>query len=189
MRTVIVRDEAGSALIVAIMFLLLLSTLALAALRSSTSNVQIVGNMQARQEAQAAAQMLIEQTISTDEFARNPAGLKSVAKVETDVNGDGTVEATAVLAEVPKCLRVKAVPLADLDPANPADAICFGSASIGNPGLVSGGGGAPAGSLCADTEWQLVSNGSDPKSGASVTIRQGVTVRREIIGLSAYCNN
>ena len=186
MRTVIVRDETGSALIVAIMFLLLLSTLALAALRSSTSNVQIVGNMQARQEAQAAAQMLIEQTISTDEFARNPAGLKTVAKVETDVNGDGTAEATAVLAEVPKCLRVKAVPLADLDPANPADAICFGSASIGN---LSGGGGAPAGSLCADTEWQLVSNGSDPKSGASVTIRQGVTVRREIIGLNGYCNN
>ena len=183
------RDQGGSALIVAIMFLLLLSTLALAALRSSTTNVQIVGNMQARQEAQAAAQMLIEQTVSTDEFARNPAGLKAVARVETDVNGDGAPDATAVLSDVPKCLRVKAVPLADLDPANPADAICFGSASIANPGVLSGAGGAPAGSLCADTEWQLASNATDVRSGVSVTIRQGVTVRREIVGLNAYCNN
>src|SRR5512139_2603881 len=104
MRTVPAGDQAGSSLIVAIVFLLLLSTLALAGLRSSTTNVQIVGNMQARQEAQAAAQMLIEQTVSSDEFARNPAGLQAGARVETDVNGDGTPDATARLSEVPKCL-------------------------------------------------------------------------------------
>jgi Tfp pilus assembly protein PilX len=67
------RERA--ALIVAIIFLLLLSTLALTGLRASTTNVTIAGNMQARQEVTAAAQMLIEQTISSDEFARNPQGV------------------------------------------------------------------------------------------------------------------
>ena len=184
MRTTTRRAEAGSALIVAIVFLLLLSTLALAGLRSSTTNVLIVGNMQARQEAQATAQMLIEQTMSTDEFARNPAGVKAARERQADFNGDGTTDATAVLTEV-RCMRVRPVPLADLDPANPAHAICFGSASIANPGLLPVA-GAPAGSLCADTEWEITSQATDARSGVSVTLSQGVTVRRELVGL--ICN-
>jgi hypothetical protein len=187
MQTVTPRAEAGSSLIVAIVFLLLLSTLALAALRSSTTNVMIVGNMQARQEAQATAQMLLEQTVSTDEFARNPGGVidGSIANpVAPDFNGDGTPDATAVLTDV-RCMRARPVPLADLDPANPAHAICFGSASIANPGLLPVA-GAPAGSLCADTEWEITSRATDARSGVSVTLSQGVSVRRELVGL--ICN-
>ena len=75
-------SERGSSLVISIFFLLLLATLAMTGLRSSTTNVQIVGNMQARQEVTAAAQMLIEQTISTDEFARNPQGVFNAARVE-----------------------------------------------------------------------------------------------------------
>src|SRR5512141_267618 len=93
--------QVGTALIVAIVFLLLLSTLALTGLRASTTNVQITGNMQARQEVVAAAQMLIEQTVSTDEFARNPQGVFAAARVVTDFNGDGQPDATAVLAQAP----------------------------------------------------------------------------------------
>jgi hypothetical protein len=184
MQTVTPRAEAGSSLIVAIVFLLLLSTLALAALRSSTTNVMIVGNMQARQEAQATAQMLLEQTVSTDEFARNPVGVMAAANVQADFNGDNTPDATAVLTDV-RCMRARPVPLADLDPANPAHAICFGSASIANPGLLPVA-GAPAGSLCADTEWEITSRATDARSGVSVTLSQGVSVRRELVGL--ICN-
>jgi hypothetical protein len=184
MHTKTPRGAAGSALIVAIVFLLLLSTLALAALRSSTTNVLIVGNMQARQEAQATAQMLIEQTVSTDEFARNPTGVKAAANVQADFNGDGTADASAVLTEV-RCMRARPVPLADLDPTNPAHAICFGSATVANPGLLPVA-GAPAGSLCADTEWEIASQATDARSGVSVTLSQGVTVRRELVGL--ICN-
>jgi hypothetical protein len=184
MQTMTPRAETGSALIVAIVFLLLLSTLALAALRSSTTNVMIVGNMQARQEAQATAQMLIERTISDDEFARNPGGVKAKAGVTADLNGDGTPDATARLTEV-RCIRARPVPLADLDPTNPDHAICFGSASVANPGLLPVA-GAPAGSLCADTEWEITSQATDARSGVSVTLSQGATVRREIVGL--VCN-
>jgi type II secretory pathway pseudopilin PulG len=177
--------QAGSALIVAIVFLLLLSTLALAALRSSTTNVQIVGNMQARQEVQATAQMLIEQTVSTSEFASNPGGVATSARVEADFNGDGTTDAVAVLDGPPVCIRAKAIDLDQLDPAKETDAPCFGSASISSPVVPTGG--APAGSLCADTEWQINARGTDPRSGASVTLSQGVTVRREVVGLEAIC--
>lgn len=179
--------QAGTALIVAIVFLLLLSTLALTGLRSSTTNVQIVGNMQARQEVIAAAQMLIEQTVSTDEFARNPQGVFSTARVVADFNGDGEADATAVLAQAPVCLRARSVALVDLDPTNPVDAPCFASAALTNPGLLPGG-GAPAGSLCADTEWQIIARATDNRTGATMTLNQGVTVRTAVVGLNTVCN-
>ena len=92
-------SQSGSALVISIFFLLLLATLALTGLRASTTNVQIVGNMQARQEVTAAAQMLLEQTVSTDEFVTNRQGVFDAARVVTDYNGDGEPDAVAVLAQ------------------------------------------------------------------------------------------
>ena len=181
------HSERGSSLVISIFFLLLLATLALSGLRASTTNVQIVGNMQARQEVTAAAQMLLEQTVSTDEFATNRDGVFSAARVATDYNGDGESDAVAVLAETPKCLRARSVSFIDLDPSNPQDAPCFASAALANPGLLPGSGG-PAGSLCADTEWLLRVRSTDARTGAAVTLNQGVTVRTAVVGLNTVCN-
>jgi hypothetical protein len=180
-------SQSGSALVISIFFLLLLATLALTGLRASTTNVQIVGNMQARQEVTAAAQMLLEQTVSTDEFVTNRQGVFAAARVATDYNGDGEPDAVAVLAQLPVCLRARTVALADLDPSNPADAPCFASAALTNPGLLPGSGG-PAGSLCADTEWLLRVSATDARTGAAITLNQGVTVRAAVIGLNTVCN-
>lgn len=181
------NSEHGSALVISIFFLLLLATLALTGLRASTTNVQIVGNMQARQEVTAAAQMLLEQTISTDEFATNPQGVYTAARVATDYNGDGESDAVAVLAQAPTCLRARSVSFIDLDPSNPQDAPCFASAALANPGLLPGSGG-PAGSLCADTEWLLRVRSTDARTGAAITLNQGVTVRTAVVGLNTVCN-
>ena len=179
--------QQGSALVISIFFLLLLATLALTGLRASTTNVQIVGNMQARQEVTAAAQMLLEQTLSSDEFASNPQGVYAAARVDSDYNGDGVSDAVAVLAQAPVCLRARSVALVDLDPSNPQDAPCFASAALTNPGLLPGSGG-PAGSLCADTEWHLRVRSTDAQTGASITLNQGVTLRTAVFGLNTVCN-
>jgi len=180
-------SQNGSALVISIFFLLLLATLALTGLRASTTNVQIVGNMQARQEVTAAAQMLLEQTLSSDEFASNPQGVYAAARVDSDYNGDGVSDAVAVLAQAPVCLRARSVALVDLDPSNPQDAPCFASAALTNPGLLPGSGG-PAGSLCADTEWHLRVRSTDAQTGASITLNQGVTLRTAVVGLNTVCN-
>jgi hypothetical protein len=178
--------QSGAALIIAIIFLLMLSTLALTGLRASTTNVTIVGNMQARQEVVSTAQMLIEQTVSTDEFARNPQGVFAAAQVSSDFNGDGTADAVARLAVPPVCLRARVVAIDDLDPDNELDAGCFASAALSNPGFVPAGGG-PAGSLCADTEWHLSSRATDARTGAAITLNQGVTMRTAVVGLNTVC--
>jgi hypothetical protein len=183
---ILLRRHRGSSLIISLIFLLLLSTIALGALRSSSTNVQIVGNMQARQEAASIAQMLIEQTISTDEFASNPAGVFAAARVEADLNGDGTSEAVAVLGTEPVCLRARSIAVRDLDPANPEDAPCFASASLANPGLIPGGGFS--GSLCADTEWHITAVATDTATSSSVTLHQGVALRAPMVGLDVICN-
>ena len=159
------RTEHGSALVISIFFLLLLATLALTGLRASTTNVQIVGNMQARQEVTAAAQMLLEQTVSTDEFASNSQGVYASARVTTDYNGDGVADAVAVLAEPPKCLRARSVALDDLDPSNPQDARVLPARRLPIPACCPGSGG-PAGSLCADTEWQMRVRATDARHRA-----------------------
>jgi hypothetical protein len=186
MRHLHLHRQSGAALIVAIIFLLLLSTLALTGLRASTTNVTIVGNMQARQEVISTAQMLIEQTVSTDEFARNPQGVFQAARVDSDFNGDGTADAAATLAVAPVCLRARVVAIDDLDPDNELDAGCFASAALSNPGFVPAGGG-PAGSLCADTEWHLSSRATDARTGAAITLNQGVTLRTAVVGLNTVC--
>jgi hypothetical protein len=180
------RRQSGAALIVAIIFLLLLATLAMTGLRASTTNVTIIGNMQARQEVISTAQMLIEQTVSSDEFARNPQGVFAAASVSSDFNGDGTTDANATLAVAPVCLRARVVNVIDLDPDNPIDAGCFASAALSNPGFVPAGGG-PVGSLCADTEWHLSARATDARTGAAVTINQGVTLRTAVVGLNTVC--
>jgi hypothetical protein len=181
------RRHRGSSLIISLIFLLLLSTIALGALRSSSTNVQIVGNMQARQEAASVAQMLIEQTLSSDEFASNPAGVYAAARVESDSNGDGVMEAVAVLGAAPVCMGARSVATRDLDPSDPEDAPCFASASLANPGVIPAAGGA-AGSLCADTEWHLTSVATDAATSTSVTLHQGVALRAPMVGLNVICN-
>jgi hypothetical protein len=131
--------------------------------------------------------MLLEQTVSTDEFARNPQGVFAAARVDADYNGDGVSDAVAVLAQAPQCLRARSVPLIDLDPSNAQDAPCFASAALSNPGLLPGSGG-PAGSLCADTEWHVSVRSTDAQTGAAITLNQGVTLRTAVVGLNTVCN-
>ena len=83
--------------------------------------------------------------------------------------------------------RARSVALVDLDPDNPQDAPCFASAALTNPGLLPGSGG-PAGSLCADTEWQLRVRATDAQTGATITLNQGVTLRTAVVGLNTICN-
>ncbi|HAL39750.1 MAG TPA: hypothetical protein DCP03_17240, partial [Polaromonas sp.] len=55
--------QRGATLLVAMIFLILMSLFAISAFKSSTGNLRIIGNMQSRQEAIAVGQKAIEDTI------------------------------------------------------------------------------------------------------------------------------
>lgn len=81
------RRQGGATLIVALIFLVLMSLFAVNAFLGSNSSLRVVGNMQARQEATAAAQVAIEKTISSNAFAT-----AAPPAVAVDLDRDNTTD-------------------------------------------------------------------------------------------------
>lgn len=78
------RQQTGATLLVALIFLLMMTLFAITAINMSTVNLRIVGNMQTSKALDAAAQAAIEQAISSmSQFSLTPTSL---------VVGDVTVE-------------------------------------------------------------------------------------------------
>lgn len=171
------RRERGITLIVALVMLLALSMLAVWAYNSSTANMRIVGNTQARGETFAAAQAAVEKTISSPLFVQHAAAVAS-APVPVDIDGDGANDFSAHLTPAPACYRVRAVKVNELDPALPQDLNCLGSSAATTSGIEVDGAAPPTGdSLCADSEWNVRAEVADARSNAYVAVNQGVGIR------------
>jgi hypothetical protein len=173
-------SQSGATLVVALIFLVLMSLFAISAFNSSSSNLRIMGNTQARQESLAAAQMAIESTISSTNFFQNPTG---VASVLVDVDGNSVTDYTAKLFPAPTCYRAKPILAGDL-PAAPKDPAVSDPYSPCRPSQRLGGtyidrdtpltGADPE--SCANSEWNIRAEVTDTKSNTYVAANQGVGV-------------
>jgi hypothetical protein len=130
--------------------LLLITVMVIAAYSLSTTNLQVVGNMQAREEGIDAAMFIIDRTM------QNPFYLAPTEELDqgVDINEDGQDDYFVDLAE-PRCVR-----------AVPAGGNSLASGYL--PGLTSVG--------AYDTTWELDATATEPRTGASVRIVQGVRV-------------
>lgn len=173
------RREAGITLITALIMLVLLTLVALTSFNLGKSNLQIVSNMQQRDEARAAAREVIEETISNtrffvtpDHILANPCeGMPNQRCVDT--NGDGKTDVKVAIAPKPKCVVAPLIRNTALDMANSEDATCsMGSAqNFGVAGAVDGN------SACADSVWEITAVATDVETEAEVEVTQGVAVR------------
>ena len=93
------KHQRGVVLIMAMVMLFILSTIAVSAIRASNSGIRIVGNMQAQDEVELAAQLGIEQVMSNLNNFTTPAG----GTVNVDINRDG-VNDYAVTVAAPSCV-------------------------------------------------------------------------------------
>ena len=95
------HEQRGITLVVGLIMLLILTLFAVSAIRLSTANLRTVGNMQARNEATAAAQRAIEQVMSsTDPFTAPALRTVTIPINQTDYS----VEVAA-----PVCVRAEPV--------------------------------------------------------------------------------
>ncbi|HUG22272.1 pilus assembly PilX family protein [Piscinibacter sp.] len=171
------RQQQGATLIVALVMLLALSMLAVWSFNTSTTNMRVVGNMQARQESLTAAQTAVEQVISSTLFIQDPAGV-AASLIDVDVDGDTVADYQAELTPAPACYRVKAVMQNELDTDVEVDRNCLDTSALRTPGIEGpSGGGSTGESICSDTEWNIRVEVTDPRSGASVAVNQGVATR------------
>jgi hypothetical protein len=166
--------QSGLALITALVMLMVLTMLVLAGINMTNVNTKVAYNTQVREEAQAATQQAIEQTISS--AANFTAPLPAPATVAVDINNDGAPD-YQVTAATPSCIASTPIKQSQLDASSAQDIPCFGTSSLQNSGIV-GGTGSAGNSLCANTTWDVSASYSDPSgTGLNTTTHQGVNLR------------
>lgn len=166
----LLHKQQGSTLLVALIMLMLLTLIAISAMNSTTSSIQVVGNAQFSEEANAAAQQGIENIISSN-FTLSPAA--STVPVSF-----GVATYTAQV-EVPECISSIGLTNSELNPDNAVDAVCLGSGAATNTGTVTSG-VAPtsmAQSWCYEQKWDIRATVSDANTGANTAVHQGVSMR------------
>ncbi|RFC37138.1 MAG: Type II secretory pathway, pseudopilin PulG [Candidatus Nitrotoga sp. LAW] len=165
----LLNNQRGSTLLVALVMLMLLTLVALSAMNASTTSIEVVGNAQFREEANAAAQQAIEGVISNN-FTANP-----VSSVVT-VNVGGT-NYDAVVA-VPTCKNTVPLINSELDANNPEDAVCLSSGSLQNTGVMNASGVlSTTQPWCYQQTWEVNATVNDSDTGASTSVHQGVSLR------------
>lgn len=182
--------ERGSTLVVALIFLILMSLFAISAFNSSSTNMRVVGNTQARQESTAAAQMAIEDTISSSYFSTNPSGV-AVAPIQVDIDGNGTVDYKAAMSS--QCFRAMTItklPPAPKNPASGADLYAPCRTPERQGGTFVEYDTPPTGvdpESCANSEWNVRAQVDDPSTHTQVAINQGVALVTFGNQVSSYC--
>lgn len=154
------RGQRGITLIVGMIMLLMISILVTTTFTLSTTNAKSVGNMQFRDEAIAAANKGIEQTISTvldTGFVTLPTAATSFT---LDINNDTRADYTIAIA-VPTCVQSTTM---------------TGSGVSGGSSASLGGAGFTVGGTYYNTLWEVIATVTDALSGTSIEIHQGVRI-------------
>lgn len=144
--------QRGATLVVGLIMLLMLMLLVGGAFTMSGSSLKSVGNMQAREQALAAANIATEQVISSP-FTDDP----TAESIDVDINNDGADDYT-VSFETPICIK-----------ATELSVVSEGQESGFNSGVST-----PSSQW--STVWELVATVDDPVTGASAKVRSGVRV-------------
>ena len=183
--------QRGVTLFFALIFLVLLTLLAVTTFNVGKSSLQIVGNFQHRNDVLSAAQEAIEEAISTTRLVLNPGGIFLTPCTSTntrcvDVNGDGTNDVSVELTPTPACVKAQAVKNRQLviTSATSPDLACTVSPPPGTGGIVA----IPSGnSFCADTIWEVRAVAADAVTQAQTTVTEGVAVRVKTDTIATYC--
>jgi hypothetical protein len=145
-------NQQGATLVIGLIMLLMLTLLVGSAFTMSGASLKSVGNMQARDEALAAANIATEQVISSP-FTDAPTG----ESIVVDINNDGATDYTVDILQ-PVCISETELPVVE----------------EGHESGVRAGVVAPDSQW--STVWELIATVTDPASGASTRVRSGVRV-------------
>jgi Tfp pilus assembly major pilin PilA len=169
------RRQQGAALFFALIMLGLMTLLAISAFNISSVNLKIVSNVQARQEATAAADQGAQIVIGTKTFALSPSPYTT--SLDVDTNNDTAPDYTT--AVVASCLTYRAYP-APAQILDPEDK-CNGSRTLGT-------------AFCNQAQWDVQSHAVPATGGAyrgnvgtDVTVHQGVSMVMSVDASAAAC--
>jgi len=178
MMTARLARQRGLTLVVALVMLVIITMLALTTFNLSKSGIQVVGNMQNRDEAIGSSRRALDEVLSSDRFAKTPldavaAPCNASNKKCYDLNGDGAADITTELTPPPACKKARNIRNNELDLAKDVDRDCIVGATqnFGTEGASTGN------SMCANSAWELTAVSTDQQTEAQVTVVQGIDVR------------
>jgi Tfp pilus assembly protein PilX len=192
------RRQGGATLLVTLIMLIMLTLFAISAMNTSTTNLQVVGNMQIRSQALASTQQTIESAISTTAFIDTPSnaivnpcgGVPNTICV--DLNGDGVNDLTTTLTPPPACSQGRIVKVTELVINSPTSED-VGCVQAQQQGTFAVAGASTAGdSLCGQTVWDItavtLSTGANAAtSDVKYGVTQGVGVRVKALDVVSSC--
>ena len=174
------RHERGATLVIALIFLIVLTLFALSSYNSAMTDLKSVGNSQARTEALNSAQEAIELALSSPQFTIDPANALpnpcgAANTFCTDYDANGTAEYVTKLEPLPACMSMKVIKVPELNLSDAEDLSC----AVGQSQQfgIAGADLAASDSICANTTWQIIAQASSPSSGAKLSVTQGVGIR------------
>ena len=157
-----VRQRGVITIFITMMMLLLITILVTTAYSLSTMNLRAVGNVQVREEALAAANLVIERVVGQgDLFTLTP----SASTTGVDINNDGGDDYIVDLA-VPQCIR-----------ATRANSVAGTSVTL--PGMSLG--------TSWNTIWELDATATEASTGAQVRVKHGIRVLLSETRKNAAC--
>ena len=190
--------QGGATLLVTLIMLIMLTLFAISAMNTSTTNLQVVGNMQVRNEALSSTQQTIEAAVSTLAFVDTPTnaipnpcgGVPNTLCV--DLNGDGVNDLTTMLTPAPACAQGRVVKVTELVITTPTSED-VGCVQAQQQGTFAVAGASTAGdSLCGQTVWDIKAETlATGKTFANSDIRYGATlgvgVRVKALDVTSSC--
>lgn len=154
-RSPLARRQRGTTLLIALIFLVILTLFAVSGMNTGVINLRTANNAQMIVEAEFAAQQQIEAFLNTATTFTEASAVPATTLTNVDVNGDSTTD-FVVTTTRPRCLSWQ-----------PAAGYSY----------------TVAGSTPLDTVWEVQASVTDSVFGASNSLRQGVKVRLPVTGV------
>lgn len=186
MRSASPKRQQGIVLLIGLIFLVLLTLMAVAAFNIGKADFMVVSNMQIRKESLRAAEQVLDEVITntaidltktTDIF-----GLGTMVRT-IDTNGTGNRDVTVTVAS-PTCVKVQTIKQSTLDMSKANDLPCARSVDQGAGGVE---GASTGDSLCSDVTWEVKATAVEALSSASATVVQGIGQRATTTKISLAC--
>ncbi len=187
MKHLALRRQRGMTLVVALVMLVLITLLAMTTFNLGKSSIQVVNNMQNRDEGIATSRSVLDEAMSSTRFFDTPDDALAQPCLNSnhrcfDLNGDGVIDIVTALSAA-KCVKVRTIKTYELDYASEEDRNCTVGAS--SNGLIVGS--DKGNSLCADSTWEMTATSQDQQVSSEVEVVQGVAMRVATTNIETSC--
>jgi hypothetical protein len=174
------RREEGVVLFVGLIMLILITLLAVSAIRLASTNLLVAGNEQYQMEAEEAANYHLNLALNADNFTSRNVNLTASLPAFTGTTASDATNYTVVIPP-PQCKRyryLKKSELVDASNSVPLENLaCFGSSSSSPITIVVSAATLNDNSLCATSLWEMNADVELPDTGAKAQVTQGIEMR------------